>query len=53
MAYLNHWLCLSALPNTYHDDTLSYSDNFEEHQQNVYLVVDTCTKVALYLKPEK
>jgi hypothetical protein len=45
--YLDHF-CTAYL-----DITLFYSDNFEGHQQHVYLVVDAFAKVGLHLKPEK
>jgi hypothetical protein len=35
------------------DDTLIYSDNFEEHQHHVRLILDTFAKAGLHLKPEK
>jgi hypothetical protein len=38
---------------TYLDDTLIYSNNFEEHQQYVHLVLDAFAKVGLYLKSKK
>jgi hypothetical protein len=38
---------------TYLDDTLIYSNNFNEHQQYIHLVLDAFAKVGLYLKPEK
>jgi hypothetical protein len=45
--YLDHYC------TTYLDDTLIYSDNFEDHQQHVRLVLDAFTKAGLHLKPEK
>jgi hypothetical protein len=45
--YLDHF-CTAYL-----DDTLIYSDTFEEHQQHVCLVLDAFAKVGLHLKPEK
>jgi hypothetical protein len=45
--YLDHFC------TTYLDNTLIYSDNFEEHQQYIRLVLNTFTKVGLYLKSEK
>jgi hypothetical protein len=45
--YLDHFC------TTYLDDTLIYSNNFEEHQQHVHLVLDAFAKAGLYLKPEK
>jgi hypothetical protein len=53
--YINNILApyLDHFCTTYLDDTLIYSDNFEEHQQHVHLVLDAFAKVGLYLKPEK
>jgi hypothetical protein len=53
--YINDILApyLDCFCTTYLDDTLIYSDNFQEHQQYVHLVLDTFTKAALHLKPEK
>jgi hypothetical protein len=45
--YLDH-ICTANLNNT-----LIYSDNFEEHQQYICLVLDTFAKVGLHLKPKK
>jgi hypothetical protein len=45
--YLDHFC------TTYLDDTLIYSDNFEEYQQHIRLVLDTFAKAGLHLKPEK
>jgi hypothetical protein len=45
--YLDHFC------TTYLNDTLIYSDNFEEHQQHVRLVLNTFTKVGLHLKPKQ
>jgi hypothetical protein len=45
--YLDHF-CTAYL-----DDTLIYSNNFEEHQQYIHLVVDAFAKVGLYLTPKK
>jgi hypothetical protein len=45
--YLDHF-CTAYL-----DNTLIYSDNFEEHQQHVRLVLTAFSKVGLYLKPKK
>jgi hypothetical protein len=45
--YLDHF-CTAYL-----DDTLIYSDNFEEHQQHIRLVLDAFAKAGLHLKPEK
>jgi hypothetical protein len=44
---------LARFCTTYLDDTLIYSDNFEEHQQHVRLVLDAFAKAGLYLKPKK
>jgi hypothetical protein len=46
-AYLDHF-CTAYL-----DDTLIYSDNFEEYQQHIRLVLDTFAEVGLHPKPEK
>jgi hypothetical protein len=53
--YINDILApyLDRFCTTYLDNTLIYSDNFEEHQQYVHLVLDTFAKVGLHLKPEK
>jgi hypothetical protein len=53
--YINDILApyLDYFCTAYLDDTLIYSDNFEEHQQHVCLVLDTFAKVGLHLKPEK
>jgi hypothetical protein len=45
--YLDHFC------TTYLDHTLIYSDNSEEHQQYMHLVVNAFTEVGLYLKPQK
>jgi hypothetical protein len=45
--YLDHF-CTAYL-----NDTLIYSDNFEEYQQYICLVLDAFAKAGLYLKPEK
>jgi hypothetical protein len=37
----------------YLDDTLIYSDTFEEYQEHINLVVEAFEKAGLYLKPEK
>jgi hypothetical protein len=52
--YINNMLVpyLDHFCTPYLDDTLIYSDNCEEHQQYVHLVVDACTKVRLHLKTE-
>jgi hypothetical protein len=44
---------LDRFCTTYLDDTLIYSDDFEEHQQHVRLVLDAFAKAGLPLKPEK
>jgi hypothetical protein len=53
--YINDILApyLHCFCTTYLDDTLIYSDNFEEHQQYVRLVLNAFAKVGLHLKPEK
>jgi hypothetical protein len=53
--YINDVLApyLDRFCTAYLDDTLIYSDNFEEHQQHVRLVLDAFTKAGLHLKPEK
>jgi hypothetical protein len=53
--YINHVLepYLDRFCTTYLNDTLIYSDNFEEHQQCVRLVLDASAKVGLHLKTEK
>jgi hypothetical protein len=45
--YLDHF-CTAYL-----DDTLIYSDNFEEHRQHICLVLDAFAKAGLHLKPKK
>jgi hypothetical protein len=42
------WFC-----TTYLDNTLIYSDTFEEHQEYVNLVLEAFEKAGLHLKPEK
>jgi hypothetical protein len=37
----------------YLDDTLIYSDTFEEHQEHVNRVLEAFEKAGLHLKPEK
>jgi hypothetical protein len=44
---------LDRFCTAYLDNTLIYSDNFEEYQQHVHLVLNTFAKVGLYLKPQK
>jgi hypothetical protein len=53
--YINDILApyLDRFCATHLDDTLIYSDNFEEHQQYVCLVLNTFAKVGLHLKPTK
>jgi hypothetical protein len=53
--YINDVLApyLDRFCTAYLDDTLIYSDNFEEHQQHVRLVLDAFAKACLHLKPEK
>jgi hypothetical protein len=45
--YLDHF-CTAYL-----DNTLIYSDNFEEYQRHIHLVLDALAKVGLHLKPGK
>jgi hypothetical protein len=53
--YINNVLVpyLDCFCTAYLDDTLIYSDNFEEHQEHSHLVLDAFAKVGLHLKPEK
>jgi hypothetical protein len=53
--YINDVLApyLDCFCTTYLDDTLIYSDNFEDHQQHIRLVLDAFTKAGLHLKPGK
>jgi hypothetical protein len=53
--YINNILApyLDYFCTTYLDDTLIYSNNLEDHQQYIHLVLDTFAKADLYLKPEK
>jgi hypothetical protein len=53
--YINDVLapCLDHFYTPYLDDTLIYSDTFEEYQQHICLVLNTLAKVGLHLKPEK
>jgi hypothetical protein len=53
--YINNILApyLDHFCTAYLDDTLIYSNNFEEYQQDVRLVLDAFAKVGLHLKPEK
>jgi hypothetical protein len=44
---------LDRFYTAYLNDTLIYSDNFEEHQQYIYLVLNAFAKAGLYLKPKK
>jgi hypothetical protein len=53
--YINDVLApyLDRFCTAYLDDTLIHSDNFEDHQQHVRLVLNAFAKAGLYLKPEK
>jgi hypothetical protein len=53
--YINDVLVpyLDRFCTAYLDDTLIYSDNFEEYQQHVRLLLDAFAKAGLHLKPEK
>jgi hypothetical protein len=53
--YINNILApyLDHFCTAYLDDMLMYSDNFEEHQQHVRLVLDAFATVGLHLKPKK
>jgi hypothetical protein len=53
--YINNILApyLDYFYTAYLDDMLIHSDNFEEYQQHIRLVLDTFTKVGLHLQPEK
>jgi transposase InsO family protein len=53
--YINDVLApyLDCFCTAYLDDTLIYSDNFEEHQQHVRLVLDAFAKAGLHLKPKQ
>jgi hypothetical protein len=53
--YINDILAayLDRFCTTYLNNTLIYSNNFEEYQQYVRLVLDAFAKVGLHLKPEK
>jgi hypothetical protein len=53
--YINDILApyLDCFCTAYLDDTLIYSDTFEEHQQHIHLVLHAFAKVGLYLKPGK
>jgi hypothetical protein len=53
--YINDVLApyLDCFCTTYPDNTLIYSDNFDEYQQHVRLVLDAFSKAGLHLKPEK
>jgi hypothetical protein len=46
-------LYLDRVYTTYLDNTLFYSDKFEEYQLDILLVFEACTKAALDLKPKK
>jgi hypothetical protein len=43
-----HCFCMAYL-----DDMLIYSDNFEEYQQHIWLILDAYAMVGLHLKPKK
>jgi hypothetical protein len=53
--YINDVLApyLDCFCTAYLNDTLIYSDNFEEHQQHVRWVLDAFAKAGLHLKPKK
>jgi hypothetical protein len=53
--YINDVLVpyLDYFCTAYLDDNLIYSDNFQEHQQYVCLVLNTFGIVGLHLKPKK
>jgi hypothetical protein len=53
--YINDVLApyLDRFCTAYLDNTLIYSDNFEEHQQHVRLVLDAFAKAGLHLTPKK
>jgi hypothetical protein len=53
--YINNVLApyLDRFCTIYVNDTLIYSDNFEEHQQHIHLVLDAFAKAGLHLKSEK
>jgi hypothetical protein len=53
--YINDILApyLDRFCTAYLDDTLIYSDNLEEHQQHICLVLDAFAKAGLHLKPKK
>jgi hypothetical protein len=53
--YINHVFTpyLDCFCTTYLNNTLIYSNKFEEHQQYVRLVLDTFAKAGLHLKPKK
>jgi hypothetical protein len=44
---------LDRFCTAYLDDTLIYSDTFEEHQEHVNWVLEAFEKAGLHLKPEK
>jgi hypothetical protein len=52
--YINDILApyLDCFCTAYLDDILIYSDNFEEYQQHICLVLHAFVKVGLHLKPE-
>jgi hypothetical protein len=53
--FINNLLApyLDRFCTVYLDNTLIYSDTFEEHQQQVNLVLEAFQKAGLHLKPEK
>jgi hypothetical protein len=53
--YINDVLVpyLDYFYTTYLNNTLIYSDNFEEHQQHIHLVLNAFAKPGLHLQPEK
>jgi hypothetical protein len=53
--FINHVLApyLNRFCTAYLDDTLIYSDTFEEHQEHVNWVLEAFEKVGLHLKPER
>jgi hypothetical protein len=44
---------LDRFCTAYLDDTLIYSDTFEEHQEHVNRVLEAFEKAGLHLKPEQ
>jgi hypothetical protein len=53
--YINNILApyLDYFCTAYLNNTLIYSNNFEEHQQHIHLVPDAFAKASLYLEPKK